>query len=279
MTTTATTLSVDELDAIKQRQQQTWSAGDYAVIGTTLQIVGESLCEAVDVAAGWRVLDVAAGNGNAALAAARRGCEVTATDYVDDLLVQAQRRADADGLPIETRVADAENLPFADDEFDAVLSTFGVMFTPNPERAAAELQRVCKPGGRIGLANWTPDGFIGSMFKVIGKHVPPPAGVPSPLGWGTEARLHELFKAGNRVDIVRRQFTFRYRSPQAFFETFSTYYGPTERAWTSLDATGRVSLKEDLVALATGANRRTDGTFAAPSDYVEVVITHAADTP
>ena len=272
---TTATLSPEDLEAIKDRQRQTWGAGDYSVIGTTLQIVGESLCEAVDVAAGWRVLDVAAGNGNAALAAARRGGDVTATDYVGDLLAGAQRRAEAEGLPLETRVADAENLPFADEEFDAVLSTFGVMFTPNPERAAAELQRVCRPGGKIGLANWAPDGFIGSMFRVIGKHVPPPAGVPSPLAWGTEARLHELFETADRIDIARRQFTFRYRSPQAFFETFSTYYGPTERAWTSLDANGRVALREDLIALATEANRRTDGILAAPSDYVEVVVTRA----
>jgi SAM-dependent methyltransferase len=275
--TSTTTLSLEDLEAIKQRQQQTWASGDYAVIGTTLQIVGESLCEAVDVAAGWRVLDVAAGNGNAALAAARRACEVTATDYVDDLLDHARRRADADGLSLETRVADAEDLPFDDGEFDAVLSTFGVMFTPNPERAAAELLRVCRPGGRIGLANWTPESFVGRMFKVIGRHVPPPAGVPSPLAWGTEERLRELFGAHAHVDIARRQFTFRYRSPHEFFETFTMYYGPTERAWTSLDAAGRASLGEQLVALATEANRRTDGTLAAPSDYVEAVITRKAD--
>ena len=274
--TSTTTLSLEDLEAIKRRQQQTWAAGDYAVIGTTLQIVGESLCEAVDIAAGWRVLDAAAGNGNAALAAARRGSEVIATDYVDDLLERARRRAAADGLSLETRVADAEALPFDDDEFDAVLSTFGVMFTPNPERAAAELLRVCRPGGRIGLANWAPDGFVGRMFKVIGNHVPPPAGVPSPLTWGTEERLRELFGAHAQVEIEHRQFTFRYRSPQEFFETFTMYYGPTERAWTSLDAVGRASLREQLVALATEANRRTDGTLAAPSDYVEVVITHTA---
>jgi ubiquinone/menaquinone biosynthesis C-methylase UbiE len=267
------TLSLEDLDAVKQRQQQTWAAGDYSVIGTTLQIVGETLCETVDVAAGWRVLDVAAGNGNAALAAARRECEVIATDYVDDLLERARRRAEADGLPLETRVADAENLPFADGEFDAVLSTFGVMFTPNPERAAAELLRVCRPGGRIGLANWAPDGFVGGMFKIIGKHVPPPAGVPSPLAWGTEARLRALFGEAAQVDIARRQFTFRYRSSQEFFETFKTCYGPIERAWTSLDEAGRASLEEQLVAYATAANRRTDGILAAPSDYVEVVVT------
>ncbi|MEY2449306.1 MAG: hypothetical protein QOH79_2782 [Acidimicrobiaceae bacterium] len=180
------TISSEEIEAIKQRQQATWASGDYAVIGSTLQIVGESLCEAVDVAAGARVLDVAAGNGNASLAAARRGGEVTATDYVEALLDRARVRADAEGLPLVTRVADAEALPFDDGSFDFVLSTFGVMFTPNPDRSSAELVRVCRPGGRIGLANWTPEGFVGQMFKIVGQHVPPPAGVPSPLAWGTD---------------------------------------------------------------------------------------------
>jgi ubiquinone/menaquinone biosynthesis C-methylase UbiE len=267
------TLTLEDLEAIKRRQQATWASGDYAAIGTTLQIVGESLCEAVDVAAGWRVLDVAAGNGNAALAAARRGCEVTATDYVDDLLERARRRADAEGLSLATEVADAEGLQFDDASFDAVLSTFGVMFTPNPERAAAELLRVCRPGGHIGLANWSPEGFVGGMFRIIGKHVPPPAGVPSPMAWGTDERLHDLFGARARVDIARRQFTFRYRSPQAFFETFKTCYGPMVRAWEALDEAGRRSLEEQLVALAADANRRTDGALSVPSDYVEVVIT------
>lgn len=272
------TLTLEDLEAIKTRQQATWAAGDYAVIGTTLQIVGESLCEAVDVAAGSRVLDVAAGNGNAALAAARRGCEVTATDYVDDLLEGARRRADAEGLPLATRVADAEDLPFDDGTFDTILSTFGVMFTPNPERAAAELLRVCRPGGRIGLANWAPEGFVGGMFKIIGQHVPPPAGVPSPTAWGNEERLRELFGAHAQIGIARRQFTFRYRSPQEFFETFRTYYGPIVRAWESLDETGRASLEEQIVALAAEGNRSTNGALAVPSDYVEVVVTRPGDT-
>ncbi len=269
------TLTLEDLETIKAKQQATWASGDYAAIGTTLQIVGEDLCEAVDVAAGWRVLDVAAGNGNASLAAARRGCEVTATDYVDELLERARRRAEADGVPMETRVADAEDLPYEDGAFDAVLSTFGVMFTPNPARAANELVRVCRPGGRIGLANWSPSGFIGGMFKIIGAHVPPPAGVPSPMLWGTEDRLHELFAGQPKVDIVTRQFTFRYRSPQAFFDAFKTYYGPIVRAWAALDGDGRRSLEEQLVAHAAGANRRTDGALAVPSDYVEVVVTRS----
>jgi SAM-dependent methyltransferase len=266
------TLTLEDLEAIKQRQQATWASGDYAVIGTTLQIVGETLCEAVDVSAGWRVLDVAAGNGNASLAAARRGCEVTAADYVEALLGHTRLRAEADGLRLATRVADAEDLPFDDGTFDAVLSTFGVMFTPNPERAAGELLRVCRPGGRIGLANWTPTGFVGQMFKIVGQHVPPPAGVPSPLAWGTEDRLQELFGDGADVAVTRRQFTFRFRSAADYFETFKNYYGPLVRAWDALDTDGRTSLRRALIELADGANR-TDGALTVPSDYLEVVAT------
>ena len=203
MSMTETTTTVD-FDAIKQRQQGTWSSGDYAVIGTTLQLTGESLCEALDVAAGERVLDVAAGNGNVALAAARRGCEVTATDYVPALLDGTRARAAAEGLTIDVREADAEALPFADESFDVVVSTFGVMFTPNQEQSAAELLRVCRPGGRIGLTNWTPEGFIGQMFKIVGRYAPPPAGIRSPLEWGKEARLAELFGADARVEVQRR---------------------------------------------------------------------------
>ena len=268
----ATTTTVD-FDAIKTKQQVNWSAGDYARIGTTLQIIGETLCEAVDVSAGWRVLDVAAGNGNASLAAARRGCEVTATDYVEHLLERARRRADADGLPLTTQVADAEDLPFGDASFDVVLSTLGVMFTPNPERAASELLRVVRPGGRIGLASWTPEGFIGQMFKIVGAHVPPPAGVPSPLQWGTDARLHELLGAEAELEVQRRHFTFRYRSADDFFETFKVFYGPTLKAWAALDADGQRSFRSQLVALADGANRSTSGALTIDSEYLEVVAT------
>jgi SAM-dependent methyltransferase len=265
------TLTDTDLDAIKQRQQATWASGDYAVIGTTLQIVGESLCEAIDVAAGSRVLDVAAGNGNVSLAAARRGCAVTTTDYVGDLHEQAQRRAAAEGLTLETRVADAEALPFENSTFDAVVSTFGVMFTPNPEQAAAELLRVCRPGGSIGLANWTPEGFVGQMFKIIGRYVPPPAGVPSPLAWGTPDRLGELLGHGAKVEVTRRHFVFRYRSADDFVETFKTYYGPTVRAWAALDEPGREAIHGELAALANEGNRDTRGSLAVPSEYLEVV--------
>jgi ubiquinone/menaquinone biosynthesis C-methylase UbiE len=267
------TLTLDALAAVKEKQQATWASGDYAVIGTSLQIIGEQLCESVDVSAGQSVLDVAAGNGNAALAAARRGCDVTATDYVESLLERARRRADADGLPLITQVADAEDLPFDDASFDVVLSTVGVMFTPNPERAAAELLRVVRPGGRIGLVNWTPEGFIGQMFKIVGAHVPPPAGVPSPLQWGTDARVEELLGGEAKVETERRHFTFRFRSAEDYFETFKEFYGPLVKAWAALDDEGKQSIHDQLVALANGANRNTDGALTIDSEYLEVIAT------
>jgi 2-polyprenyl-3-methyl-5-hydroxy-6-metoxy-1,4-benzoquinol methylase len=272
MTNTSTTTETIDYDAVKTKQQATWSSGDYAAIGTTLQIVGESLCEAVDVSAGQLVLDVAAGNGNASLAAARRGCRVTASDYVGALLDGTAARAAAEGLKIECREADAEALPFADDSYDVVLSTFGTMFTPHQEQTAHELQRVCRPGGKIGLANWTPSGFIGQMFKIVGGHVPPPAGVRSPLQWGTEDRLAELF-AGQKVVAETRQFNFRYRSAQDWVDTFRTYYGPTLKAFAALDEAERSVFEGELLALAEAHNTATDGTLRVPSDYLEVVVT------
>ncbi len=268
---TATTTAVD-FTAIKARQRDTWASGNYAVIGTTLQIVGESLCEAVDVQAGERVLDVAAGNGNASLAAARRGADVTATDYVTSLLEQTQARAASEGLTIDTEQADAEALPFPDGSFDAVLSTFGVMFAPDHERAAAELVRACRPGGRIGLANWTPSGFIGHMFKTVGRYVPPPAGVRSPVAWGDEDRLRELF--GDDVQslaVHRRQYVFRYRSAEDWLDTFRTYYGPVLKAFAATDAADRAALERDLLALANECNTSSTGRLRIPSDYLEVV--------
>jgi ubiquinone/menaquinone biosynthesis C-methylase UbiE len=263
-----------DLDAVKARQRATWSAGDYAVIGTRLQIVGEALCEAVDLRAGSRVLDVAAGNGNASLAAARRWCEVVATDYVPALLDDARARATADRLAIEFREADAESLPFPDGSFDVVLSTFGVMFTPNQERAAAELVRVCRPGGKIGLANWTPESFIGQLFKAIGKHLPPPPGLKSPALWGTEVRLAELFaSAAEEIDAQRRDYVFRYRSPAHWLEVFRTYYGPTHKAFGALDAKQQAALADDITALLGRFNRAGDESLVVPSEYLEVVIT------
>lgn len=267
-----TMLAEPDYAAIKQRQQAVWAAGDYAVIGTTLQIVGERLCEAVDVRAGERVLDVAAGNGNATLAAARRFADVTSTDYVGALLERGRERAAADRLPVTFQEADAEALPFADGSFDAVLSTFGVMFTPNQERAAAEMSRVLRRGGRIGLANWTPDGFIGQLFKTIGRHVPPPAGVKPPPLWGTEARLAELFP-GNRVQASTQMFNFRYRSPAHWLEVFRTYYGPTNRAFAALDAEKQVALEADILELLERMNRGGRETLIVPSEYLEIVVT------
>ncbi len=264
--------SAPDFAAIKQRQQATWAAGDYSIVGTTLQIVGERLCEAVDLRAGERVLDVAAGNGNASLAAARRWGEVTSTDYVGTLLDRAKERAAAERLSITFQEADAEALPFTDNSFDVVLSTFGVMFTPNQENAASELARVCRRGGRIGLANWTPDGFIGQLFKTIGKHVQPPAGLKSPALWGTEARLGELFE-GHDVRVTRQIFNFRYRSADHWMEVFRTYYGPTNRAFAALGADQGAALEADIRELLTRMNRGGKADLIVPSEYLEVVIT------
>lgn len=261
-----------DLKAVKARQHGAWASGDYAIVGTTLQIVGESLCEALDLRAGESVLDVAAGNGNASLAAARRWCDVTATDYVGALLERARERADAERLPITFREADAEALPFPDASFDVVLSTFGVMFTPDQDRAASEMLRVCKPGGRIGLANWTPESFIGQVFKTIGAHLPPPAGLRSPAQWGDTARLKQLFEPHASVTAVRRNFVFRYRSIAHWLDVFKTYYGPMLKAFAALDAEGQAALERDLAGLAARFDRAGDGTMVVPSDYLEVVI-------
>ena len=259
------------LEALKTRQHSAWSSGNYAMIGTTLQIVGESLVNAVDIHAGQRVLDVATGNGNASLAAARHWTHVTAIDYVPALLESAQERARAEGLLIDFRQADAEALPFEMHSFDVVLSTFGVMFTPNQEKAASELLRVCKPGGKIGLANWTAEGFIGQLFKLLAKYTPPMPGVKSPMGWGTEARLQELF--GNSVSLFpnRRYFVFRYQSAQHWIDIFRSYYGPMLKAFSTLDAEQQSNLNKDLLLLLESYNRSNDDTLVVPSEYLEVV--------
>jgi ubiquinone/menaquinone biosynthesis C-methylase UbiE len=268
MTTTDATV---DYEAVKTRQQATWSSGDYRVIGSTLQLVGESLCESLDHDAGERVLDVAAGNGNASLAAARRGALVTATDYVGALLEGTAARAAAERLDISTREADAEALPFGDGQWDVALSTFGVMFAPNQEQCAAELLRVVRHGGRIGLASWTPSGFVGQMLRLVGVHVPPPPGLRSPLEWGTPERLSELFP-GAHVEATTRQFVFRYRSAQAWVDTFRAYYGPTHQAFAALDEPHRVSCEQDLIALADTHNTSTTGTLRVPSEYLETII-------
>jgi ubiquinone/menaquinone biosynthesis C-methylase UbiE len=263
-----------DLQAIKSRQQAAWSSGDYAIVGTTLQIVGEELCEALDVRSGQTVLDVAAGNGNAALAAARRWCHVIATDYVPALLERARERAAADGLEMAFREADAEALGFADAAFDVVVSTFGVMFTPDHERAAAELIRVCRPGGKIGLANWTPDGFIGQLFKTIGKYLPPPAGARSPALWGVPSHIDALFGShAATIETTTRDFAFRYRSPQHWLEVFGTYYGPVLKAFAALEPAQQAALRTDLLALVKQFNRATDGSMVVPSRYLQIVIT------
>ena len=262
-----------DLDSIKARQQAMWASGDFAVIGTTLQIVGEQLCEGVDLRAGERVLDVAAGNGNATLAAARRFAEVTSTDYVPALLERGRRRADAEGAEIRFEVADAEALPYPDANFDVVLSTFGVMFAPNHQQAASELKRVCRPGGRIGLASWTPQGFLGQLFRVVATHVPPIPGVSSPLLWGTDAHVQELFAGTARIEHTVRHFAFRYRSPEHWIDVFRAYYGPVYKAFAALDADRQAALEHDLIALLRHVDQGGSRGLVVSAEYLETVIT------
>jgi SAM-dependent methyltransferase len=270
------TVAEHDFAAVKTRQHAAWSSGDYAIVGTTLQIVGEHLCEAVDLRSKHRVLDVAAGNGNATLAAARRFAEVVSTDYVGALLERGRERAEAEGLTVTFQEADAENLPFADASFDVVLSTFGVMFTPNQELAAKELTRVCKRGGKIGLANWTPESFIGRLFKIIGRHIPPATGVKSPVLWGSRMHLDGLFGGAGSIRADTRTFMFRYRSPDHWLEVFRTYYGPVLKAFAALDADGQANLEADVRELMADCNVARDGTAVIPSEYLEVVMTKNA---
>ena len=268
----AVTQPTPDLAALKSRQQAAWASGDYSVIGARLQIVGESLCEALDLRSGEKVLDIAAGNGNATLAAARRWAEVTSTDYVPELLERGRERAMANGLAVEFQQADAEALPFKDASFDVVVSTFGVMFTPDQDKAAKEMLRVCRPGGRIGMANWTPESFIGQVFKTIGKHIPPMPGVRSPALWGTKARLEEMFGGQAGIEATSRMYNFRYRSPAHWLEVFRTWYGPVYKAFEALPQPGKTALEEDFLALIARFNRAKDGTMVVPAEYLEVVI-------
>jgi SAM-dependent methyltransferase len=269
----ANPVPLPDLAAIKARQQATWASGNYAVIGTTLQIVGESLAEAADLRADERVLDVAAGNGNATLAAARRFAEVTATDYVPHLLDKAAARADAEGLSARFRVADAEDLPFEDGSFDVALSVFGAMFAPDHERTAAELLRVVRSGGRIGLAAWTPEGFLGALFRTIGAHVPPPAGLRPPVRWGDESYLVELFgPQAVEIRCTRRIFNFRYRSAAHWIEIFRAYYGPAHKAFASLDPAGQDRLHADLESLLESRNVGGPESLVVPAEYLETVV-------
>jgi len=258
--------------AIKVKQQATWASGDFAVIGTTLQIVGESLAEAIDVRAGERVLDVAAGNGNATLAAARRFAEVTSTDYVPTLLERGRDRAVAEHLDVTFEVADAEDLPYADASFDVVLSTFGVMFAPAHEQSASELMRVCRPDGRIGLASWTASGFIGDLFRLVAKYVPPAPGISSPLLWGSTEHLSRLFPGVKAIDHTVRYFAFRYRSPAHFVDVFRSYYGPVHKAFAALDADHQLGLEAEMLELLRNSNQRP-GSLVIPAEYLETVVT------
>lgn len=263
---------VPNLSAIKDRQQKTWTSGNYARVGNTLVIMGELLCEAVDVHAGDKVLDVATGSGNTAISAARRFCDVTGIDYVPELIEHARKCAKVEGMEITFDVGDAEDLPYPDASFDVVLSTLGVMFAPNQEKVAEELLRVCRSGGKIGLANWTPDGFIGNMFRTLGKHVPPPPGIKPPPLWGTEERLRELLGEGvASLEVTRRSYMFRYPSAGHFVEYFRSYYGPTLKAFESLDPEGQEALADELEELSTRWNISGDATLIVPSDYLEVV--------
>ncbi len=259
--------------SVKARQQAMWASGDFAVIGTTLQIVGEVLCEELDLRAGERVLDVAAGNGNATLAAARRFGRVTSTDYVPALLERGRLRAEAEGLDVTFEVADVEALPYSPDSFDVVVSTFGVMFAPEHAHAASEMMRVCRPSGRIGLASWTPEGFLGDLFRLVASHVPPIPGVRSPLLWGTDAHVQELFGGATSIRHTRRHFAFRYRSPEHWVEIFRTFYGPVHKAFAALPAEGQAALESDLIALLQKADRGGAAGLVVPAEYLETVIT------
>ncbi len=268
--------STPDYRAIKAKQNAAWSSGDYAKIGMTLQITGEELAEAANPIPGSAVLDVAAGNGNATLAFARRWCEVTSTDYVEALLDSGRMRAEAEGLNVAFQSADAENLPFENDAFDIVTSTFGVMFTPNQSRAASELKRVCRSGGKIAMANWTPDSFIGALFKTLGKSVPPPAGVQSPAQWGDANWIDATFAAdAEDISINRKQFNFRYYSADHFIEFFRAWYGPVHKAFLALDSEGQQQLEEDIQNTIDRYNVATDGTMIVPSDYAEIIITQS----
>jgi ubiquinone/menaquinone biosynthesis C-methylase UbiE len=275
MTTTVLTPAPD-YPAIKTRQNAAWASGDYSRIGVTLQIVGESLAETMDLKPGAAVLDVAAGNGNATLAFARRMCGVTSTDYVDTLLARGRARAEAEGLDVTYEIADAEQLPFNDSTFDGVVSTFGVMFAPNQDKAARELVRVCRPGGKLGLASWTPASFIGEVFKALGKHVAPPAGVSSPARWGTEPWIAQAFGPHARaIATARKAFVFRYASPEQFVQVFRAFYGPIHKAFLALDANGQAALASDLIDTVARFNTADDGSMRVPSEYQEAVIVKA----
>ena len=271
-TLNAPPLPQPDLHAVKQRQQQTWASGDFAVVAARIVLVAEQLCDTADLHAGWRVLDVATGSGNAAIAAARLGCTAVGVDYVPALLEQGRLRAAAEGLAVELLEGDAESLPFPDASFDAVTSVFGCMFAPDHAQAAAELLRVCRPGGTVALASWTPQGFIGELFQTVGAHVPPPAGVPAPMLWGSEGHVRDLFGDGIRsLEVTERTFTFRFRSAEEFVTFFRRWYGPTLKAFASLEGDAQDALERDLVELARRFDRLGVDAIAIPATYTETV--------
>ena len=270
--TQAIKATTPDFEAIKQRQQQTWASGDFHVVAARIMLVAEQLCDSADLHAGWRVLDVATGSGNAAIAAARLGCQVVGVDYVPALLERGRRRASAEGLEVEFLEGDAEALPFPDSSFDAVTSVFGSMFAPDQARAAAELLRVCRPGGTIALASWTPDGFIGELFRTVSRHVPPPAGLQSPMLWGSEGHLRELFGAGiESLEATERTFTWRFTSAEELVTFFRLWYGPTLKAFAALEDTKRDALEIDLIELANRFDRLAEDGIAIPATYTEAV--------
>jgi SAM-dependent methyltransferase len=268
-------LTLPELRAIKARQQSTWASGDFAVVASRIVLVAEQLCNSADLRAGWYVLDIATGSGNAAIAAARHGCVAVGVDYVPALLEKGRVRAAAEGLVVDLVEGDAEDLPFPDGAFDAVTSVFGTMFAPDHWRAAAELLRVCGPGGTIALASWTPDGFIGDLFRTVAGHVPPPAGVPSPMLWGTEAHLRKILGNGiSSLELTERTFEFRFRSAEEFVLFFRLWYGPTLKAFAAVEGESRIALERDLVALARRWDRLGGGgSIAIPAAYTEAIAT------
>jgi ubiquinone/menaquinone biosynthesis C-methylase UbiE len=268
--------SVD-LQTVRQAQQKTWSEGDFAMVAGLVMMVSEELVEALDIVPGERVLDVACGSGNAALAAARRSWgNVVGVDFVPSLLERGRERAAAERLDVEFVEGDAAELPFEEASFDVVTSVFGAMFAPDQEKAASELLRVCKPGGRIGMANWVPDSGVGRMFMTVAKHAPPPPGVTSPLLWGTEERLQELF--GDEISdlgVERRASRQAFRSADHFLDFFRTYFGPTKVAYERVGSDGEEALTADLRAYLEESNTAGDRALVLQSEYLQVVATRA----
>lgn len=270
----AANMAPPNLATIKERQQATWASGDFSVVASRIVYQAEQLCETADLQAGWRVLDVATGSGNAALAAARRGCEAVGSDYVPALLERGRIRAEAEHLSVEFVEGDAENLPFPTASFDAVTSIYGVMFAPDHERAAAELARVCRSGGRIALACWAPAGFIGDTFRVFSRYLPPTPGLQPPIRWGEETYQRQLFgNSAASITSYPRTAIFRFRSAEENVSFFRTYYGPTLRAFDALSAERRQEFHRDLIALARRYDRNSGtGPIAIAADYLETVV-------